>query len=155
MDDFSTYYSKAANICSRMEKCSHDIRNTILGWGADDELANKVVKKLIEEKFIDDSRYATSYVKDKFRFNKWGRIKLSYFLRQKGISSENISEALLSIDEDNYYETLAQLLQEKERKTTAKNLYDKKAKLLRFAQSHGFESDLVFQILSTFENKNE
>lgn len=153
MDNFSTFYSKAAAICSRAEKCSSEIRNSISGWGADDEMAEEIVKKLIAEKYIDDARYATSYVKDKFRFNKWGRIKLSYLLRQKGVSSENISEALLSIDEDDYYETLTLLLQEKERKTTAKNIYDKKAKLLRFAQSHGFESDLVFQILSTLEKR--
>lgn len=153
MDNFSTFYSRAAAICSRTEKCSSEIRNSISDWGADEELTDKIIRKLIEEKFIDDTRYATSYVKDKFRFNKWGRIKLSYLLRQKGISSENISEALLCIDDDDYYETLTQLLLEKERKTTAKNLYDKKAKLLRFAQSHGFESDLVFQILSAFEKR--
>lgn len=153
MDNFSTFYPRAAAICSRTEKCSSEIRNSISDWGADEELTDKIIRKLIEEKFIDDTRYATSYVKDKFRFNKWGRIKLSYLLRQKGISSENISEALLCIDDDDYYETLTQLLLEKERKTTAKNLYDKKAKLLRFAQSHGFESDLVFQILSAFEKK--
>lgn len=153
MNDFNTYFSRAAAICSGTEKCSSDIRNSISGWGANDDLADEIVKKLIEEKFIDDTRFATSYVKDKFRFNKWGRIKISYLLRHKGISSEIISEALMSIDEEEYWQTLFNLIQEKGKKTTAKNLYDKKAKLLRFAQSHGFESDLVFKVLSSIDKK--
>lgn len=153
MDDFATYYSRAANICSRTEKCSSEIRNSILSWGADKETTDKVVEKLTDEKFIDDVRYAASYVKDKFRLNQWGRIKISFLLRQKGISSDIISDALTSIDEDDYREVLTKLISEKEKKTTARNLYERKSKLLRFAQSHGFENDLIFQILSSLYKK--
>jgi len=149
VDDFSTYYSKAAALCSRAEKCSSEIRDKLDDWGATGEMTEKVLKKLTEEKFVDDARYSVSFVKDKFRFNKWGRVKLSYMLRQKGISSENIAQALQEIDENDYMETLKKLLQEKARKTAARNPYDKKAKLLRFAQSHGFEGNLTYQVLAS------
>ena len=154
MDDFTTYYSKAATLCSKAEKCSSDIRLKLSGWGVGDELAEKVIKKLVAEKFIDDARYASFFVKDKFRFNKWGRIKISYMLRQKDISSETISEAMQQIDEAAYRETLQKLLQEKNRKTSSKDQYAKKARLLRFAQSHGFENDLIFHVLATMDKEN-
>lgn len=149
VDDFNTYYSKAAALCSRTEKCSSEIREKLADWGASREINGEVLKKLTEEKFVDDSRYSVSFVKDKFRFNKWGRVKLSYMLRQKGISLENIAQALQEIDENDYMETLKKLLQEKARKIAAKNPYDKKTKLLRFAQSHGFEGNLTYQVLAS------
>ncbi len=153
LDNFNTYYLRAAALCSRAEKCSSEIRGKLAEWGADEELAEKVLKKLIDEKFIDDARYSAAFVKDKFRFNKWGRIKIAYLLRQKNISPEIISGALNEIDDTAYLETLKKLLQEKTKKTTAKNQYDQKAKLLRFAQSHGFEGDLAYRALASFEKK--
>ncbi len=152
MDDFSTYYLKAAALCSRAEKCSSEISKKLAEWGASGDVVENVLKKLTEEKFIDDIRYSASFVKDKFRFNKWGRVKISYMLWQKGISSENIAQALQEIDETDYREALTKLLQEKAKKTTAKNPYDKKAKLLRFAQSHGFEGDLTYQVLASIKS---
>lgn len=154
MDNFSAYYSKAAAICSREEKCSSEVLKKLVDWGADTELADEILLKLIQEKFIDDTRYACAFVKDKFRFNKWGRVKISYMLRQKEISTETINLALEEINDEDYLEILTKLLQDKERKTTAKNKFDKKAKLLRFAQSHGFENDLIFKILSSIEKNN-
>ena len=153
MDEFATYYSKVAALCSKTEKCSSEVCNKLVSWGTGDELAEKIIKKLRAEKFIDDARYASFFVKDKFRFNKWGRIKIGYMLRQKKISSEIINQALFEIDEDDYTEALSKILQEKAKKISTKNQYDKKAKLLRFAQSHGFENDLIFQVLSTLQNE--
>jgi len=154
LDDLTTYYTKAAALCSKAEKCSTEIRKKLSDWGAGEEIAEKVIKKLVAEKFIDDTRYASFFVKDKFRFNKWGRIKISYMLRQKGISSETITEAMQQIDEADYRETLQKLLQGKSRNTSAKNPYDQKARLLRFAQSRGFENDMVFQVLATMDKKS-
>ncbi|MDX9883144.1 MAG: regulatory protein RecX [Prolixibacteraceae bacterium] len=153
MDDFNTLYSRAASLCSRAEKCSSEIRERLAGWGANEEIAEEILKKLVVERFIDDVRYSVSFVKDKFRFNKWGRIKIAYMLRQKNISSEIIARALTEIDENAYRETLKKLLQGKAKKTTAKNQYDQKAKLLRFAQSHGFEGDLACRVLVSLEKK--
>lgn len=149
MNDFNTYYSKAAALCSRAEKCSSDIFQKIIGWGADENLANEVLQKLKEEKFIDDTRYASFFVKDKFRFNKWGKIKIAYMLKQKGISGTIISEALSEIDEEEYLSVLKKLLTEKSAKTKAVNQYDKKAKLVRFAASKGFESDLIMSMIES------
>ena len=124
-----------------------DIYQKLIAWECDVNMANEILQLLIEEKFIDNSRYAQFFVNDKFRFNKWGKIKLSYMLKQKNISGKIINMALEQIDETEYLETLEKLLQEKIRKIKFKNQFDRKAKLMRFAQSRGFESELVFKLI--------
>ncbi len=141
-------YQKAAFICSRGEKCSHKIKQTLLDWELTEDEAEPVLEELISEKYIDDKRYARSFARDKFQFNKWGRIKISYHLRAEKISSSNIDSALEEIDETEYRDVLLGILQEKSKKIKAVNQYDKKAKLVRFAQSRGFESDLIFAAIN-------
>lgn len=150
MNYFNTYYSKAAALCSRAEKCSSDIFKKIIDWGADEDLANEVLQKLIEEKFVDDSRYASFFVKDKFRFNKWGKIKIAFMLKQKHISGNIINDALAEIDEEEYSSVLKKLLEEKSKSIKAINQYDKKAKLMRFTQGRGFELDKILQQIQAF-----
>ncbi len=140
-------YQKAAFVCSRAEKCSNKIRQKLLDWELDVDEAQAVLDKLVAEKYIDDERYSRSFVRDKFRFNKWGRIKIAYQLRAERIQAPIIDSALEEIDEEEYAGVLAEILLEKSKKIKAANQYDKKAKLLRFAQSRGFENDLIFKTI--------
>lgn len=141
------YYLKAADLCSKSEKCSNDIREKLQQWGADQQMTEQLIQRLQSEKFIDDARYAGYFVKDKFRFNKWGRVKIAYMLRMKRVAPVVIDEALTTIDEEEYCETLENLIRQKAPKTTGKTVFEKKAKLLRFGQSHGFESSYIFPII--------
>ena len=72
----SDAFYRAAALCSRAEKCSSDIMTKLSQWGVGEENASVVLKQLIEEKYVDDERYARSFVRDKFRFNKGGKIKI-------------------------------------------------------------------------------
>lgn len=145
---FEQLYLKAAALCSKSEKCSADMIVKLTQWGGDDDTCNQIIKKLQQEKFLDDTRYACYFVKDKFRFNHWGRIKITYMLRMKRLSQPIIEEALMQIDESDYLETLEKMIVDKAKKISGKNEFDKKARLLRFAQSHGFENELIFRILN-------
>jgi len=140
-------YHKAALHCSRYEKSSNKIRQKLTDWGLDENEVYAVIEKLIDEKYIDDQRYANSFVRDKFRFNKWGRIKIAFLLKADRMLPSIIEKALEEIEEKDYLETLKSLLVEKAKKTKAVNQYDKKAKLFRFAQSRGFESELIFKVI--------
>ena len=83
--DFKDALRRAAALCSRQEQCTGQIREKLRSWNVDAELAQRVILKLHEEKFLDDRRYARFYVRDKFKLNRWGRIKITAMLRQKGI----------------------------------------------------------------------
>ena len=140
-------YDKAAVLCSRSEKSAAAIRKKLVEWGLKHDETDEVIEKLIEENFINDVRYACSYVRDKFRFNKWGKIKITFNLKAENISSEIIQQALEGINDEDYYNTLTELVVSKNKSVKAVNVYDRKSKLLRFAQSRGFESGIILEVL--------
>ena len=146
--DFKDALRRAAAICSRQEQSTGQIREKLRSWDVDPELAAKVISRLQEEKFLDDRRYARFYVRDKFRLNRWGKLKITAMLRQKGIRDTVIQEALGQINDEDYYRTCAELIQIKSDTLQEQNPFNRKGKLFRFAASRGFESDLIHRILS-------
>lgn len=140
-------YGRAAALCSRAEKSPGSVAEKLRQWELSDHEAQAVLQRLLAEKYLDEDRFARSYVRDKFRFNQWGRVKIAYQLKGEKISSPAIETALGEIDDESYRETLLKLLTDKMKKTPAANDYDRKAKLFRFAQSRGFEGDLVLRLI--------
>jgi regulatory protein len=140
-------FAKATDLCSRSEKCSYDLEQKCREWQLSGEETVKLVAYLRQEKFIDHQRYATSFVNDKFRFNKWGKIKLAYVLRQKQIEEKYLKEALAQLPEDAYHQVLLDLLSAKAKTLKSLDAYTRRGKLLAFAQSHGFEVDLALSII--------
>ena len=138
---------KAASYCSISEHCVSEVETKLDAWcvGCDDKSA--IIKRLIEEDFINEKRFCIYFVKDKFRFNKWGKIKISYALRQKGLSEELINYALSTIDDGEYEEMLASILKTKMKGLKYEFEYEKQGKLFRFAQSRGFENNVIEKAL--------
>ena len=140
-------YDKAAFLCSRSEHCSSDIQEKLKLWGFSAEDAVLVIAKLVEEKYIDDERFARAYVKDKFRFNHWGKQKIAFMLHSKNISLEIMELAFNEIEDEGYSNELRRLLTDKEKSIKAKDKYDKRNKLMRFAMGRGFESGQIYAVL--------
>jgi regulatory protein len=145
---YTIFLRKAMAYCAGKESCRSDIRQKLESWGADEDETEKIITRLSNEKFIDETRYASAFARDKFRHNKWGRIKINAALRQKNIPEDIISRAFESIDEKEYRETLSSLIKTHRRSVKAKNQYDLKGKLLRYGLSKGFESGLLYDILN-------
>jgi len=139
-------FDKAALLCSKAEKCSSEVFEKLRLWGLSIEESEPVVEKLIDEKFIDNERFARAFVKDKFRFNHWGKQKIAYMLRTKNISPEILELAFEEIEDDGYLDELRKLLTDKEKSIKAIDKYDKRNKLMRFALGRGFESGKVYAI---------
>ncbi len=148
---FKAALSKAMALCSKREYCREDIRLKLNDWGLGDNESGEILATLVSEKFIDEKRYTRAFARDKFNYNKWGKIKISALLRMKRIPSETISEALASIDQDLYLQTLKDLISSHRKHVRAKNQFEMNGKLLRFALSKGFESSLVYDILKMEE----
>ena len=137
-------YDKAAILCSRSEKCTSEILEKLKLYGLSVDESLPVIKQLKEEKYLDDERFARAYVKDKFRFNHWGRQKIEFMLRSKKISQEILELAFEEIVEDDYSEGLMKLISDKAISVKAKDKYDKRNKLMRFALGRGFESNKIY-----------
>jgi regulatory protein len=139
-------YDKATFLCSRSEKCTSEIQEKLKQWGLSAEASVPVIKQLIEEKYLDDERFARAYVKDKFRFNHWGKQKIEYMLRAKKINQEALDRAFEEIEEKDYSENLLKLITDKAQSIKAKDIYDKRNKLMRFAMGRGFESNRIYAV---------
>lgn len=145
------YYDRAAYLCSRSEKSSGNIGKKLQEWGLTSGEAEPVLDKLAANKFIDDNRFAKSYVRDKFRFNKWGKIKIRYQLKAEKIPEDIIKQAIEEIDDHSYAEILVKLISDKNKTIRADDPYERRAKLFRFAQSHGFEPELIHPVIDKIE----
>jgi len=141
-------HAKMASLCSRSEQCSQDIRKKIIASGLDSDSADEIIKELEKENFIDDKRYIASYIDEKIRINKWGKIKIRYYLKMKGIGNELIENGLNEIDEECYRDLLVRILKEKARTVRGKNRYEKMGQVIRFAQSRGFEPEMIHRYLT-------
>ena len=130
---------KAEAYCSLSEHCNSEVLGKLQQWGAPEETWEAILNHLEKERYIDENRYAAFFVRDKYRFNQWGRIKISQALRMKHISSACIDEAMEEIDEQEYLNILTSLLKKKVRSIKASNDYERNGKLVRFAAGHGYE----------------
>jgi len=148
---YKTVLSKVMAICSRSEHCINDIRSKLQSWGVSESDEERIINVLIRENFINETRYAEAYTRDKFRYNKWGKVKIRAGLKLKKIPGEIIKNALDSIDNDTYRKTIEELISGHRRSVKAKNQYELKGKLLRYGLSKGFESDLLYDLLSGLE----
>jgi len=138
---------KAMNYCSRSEHCIEDVRQKLWDWQTPKEEHDKIIETLIENNYINEKRYAEAYVKDKFRFNHWGRVKIRLMLRAKKIDAATIDDALSCIDEDEYTNVLKNIIETESKRVKAATEYERKAKLLRYVASRGFETTLASEFI--------
>lgn len=146
---------RAAAYCTAAERCTYDVRKKITAAGLPDEVAERIISRLVNERFIDENRFCQSFVNDKLRFNKWGRIKIGYELQKKQIPSDIRKEALENIDEENYRSILFKLLKDKKKTTKGKDNREIFTKLLRFAAGKGFESKEAIACLKQLFNGDD
>ena len=143
---------KAASYCSISEHCISEVDEKLNAWGVSEQDKNQIIDKLISEDFINEKRFCQYFIKDKFRFNKWGKIKISYALKGKGLNNELITASLNIIDEGEYEELLASILKTKLATIKYEFEYEKQGKLYRFAQSRGFENSVIEKALRLINN---
>lgn len=146
---------KLAARCSVSEQCMSDIEAKLAKFDLPEEEKIRILRHLVEEKYVNDERYAEAYVRDKYRFNKWGRIKIAQGLRMKGIDRESIEAAMEAIDEQEYLNILRELLKSKRKSTYGKNDYEVNGKLIRFATSRGFEFAAICKCLGAVADDYE
>ena len=123
----------------------------MIRWEVDENIRERVIHRLIAERYIDDERFTRAFVNDKIRYNKWGRRKVEQALWQKRIDKELQQQILDEIDENEYLNVLKPLLKQKRKTTKADNEYELNQKLYRFALSRGFTYDIIRQCINIEE----
>ena len=142
-------------LCSRRERCTSEIRRKLVGYNLSKQEIDRIIEILSKENYINDERYAVSFAHDKFRFNKWVKIKIEYHLKRVGICDGYILKALESIDSKEYLHMIKTELIKKYKRDKSSSAYLMKSKLMRFGQSKGFETELIFNIINEILNTNK
>ena len=140
-------YLALAALCAQAEHCQYEMLEKMRRWELPEEAQARVMAKLVKERYVDDERYAQAFVKDKIRYNKWGRRKVEQALWQKRIDEEIRNSVPNDVDDEEYLSVLSPLLKQKRKTIKAKNDYELNQKLVRFALGRGFTFDIIRQCL--------
>ena len=140
-------FLQLAALCANAEHCQYEMLEKMKRWELSEEAQARVMARLIEERYVDDRRYARAFVKDKIRYNKWGRRKVQQGLWMKRIDKEIQDEVLNEIDEKEYLNVLKPLLKQKRKSIKANSDYELNQKLVRFAYGRGFTFEIIRQCL--------
>lgn len=138
---------KLAALCSQSEHCTSEMKEKMTRWGIDEDAQQRVVEYLVANRYVDDRRYARSFVNDKLKYNKWGPRKIEQSLWMKHIDESVLREALDDVDNEEYISVLRPLLTSKRKTTKAETDYEMNQKLLRFAIGRGFTFEQVKEVI--------
>ncbi|MBQ5642781.1 MAG: RecX family transcriptional regulator [Bacteroidaceae bacterium] len=147
---FEQGLQRAAALCCASEHCIADISEKLFRWGVAKSDSERIIDTLLDEKYIDESRYALAYTRDKVRFSHWGRVKIRAMLRMQHISDNDISHAFDGIDEEEYLDILKGVIEGKRRTMGESESYASRAKLIRFALQRGFEMHEITKFISEY-----
>ena len=147
-------YLKLSALCAMGEHCCYDMKK-MRNWEMDEGSEERIIAQLIKEKFIDEERFAKAFVRDKFQYNRWGKIRIIKELKMRKIAEKHIEIGLKEIEENDQIETLKEIIRKKRPSVKGKNEYEIKWKLIRFALGRGFEMDEIVKVVGDLDEMDE
>lgn len=136
---------KMERYCAYQERSHQEVRQKLEAMHMIPEAVDVVMVHLLEHNFLNESRYAKTFASGKFRIKKWGRRRLAYELKQKGVSKININQALTEISEMEYIEVFNDLAEKKLASIKDADVYKKRKKLIDYLLYRGWEPHLVYE----------
>lgn len=142
---------KMAKYCAYQERCVKEVRDKLKTFDIAEDDKTKILDYLLDNRFVNDERYAKAFVRGKVNQSGWGINKIRFHLIQKGIDKDIIDEALGQTDEEAYRQRLIEILKTKAKTVKAASDYEKKRKLAAYAMQKGFEGPLVWEVVKEFD----
>ena len=142
---------KMAKYCAYQERCVKEVRDKLKTYEIPQKERDKILEYLLENRFVNDERFAKSFVRGKINQSGWGVNKIRFHLIQKGIDKELIDEVLGQTDEEFYRQRLVDVLKTKAKTVKADSDFEKKRKLAAYAMQKGFEAALVWEVLKELD----
>ena len=136
-----------AALCAQAEHCQWEMTEKMRRWELPEEAQAHIMERLTKERYVDDERFARAFIKDKIRYNKWGRRKVEQALWQKHIAEDIRQQTLDEVSYEEYLDVLKLIIKQKRKTIKAKNDYEINQKLMRFALSRGFTFDIIRQCI--------
>ena len=139
---FDRTLTRLQKLCAKAEYCRADVyRKALKALDGDSAQASKLVDSLVEDRYVDDARYASAFAREKASLQGWGPIKIRFQLRSKGISDQVIAAALEEVEPARAADKLERLLANKARTLQGDPQF--RLKLIKFGLSRGYEYEAV------------
>lgn len=139
---------KAASFCAYQERCHKEVKQKLSEWGIYGLEADELMVKLIELNYLNEERFAQAFAGGKFRVKQWGKMRIKQELKLRDVSEYCINKGLKEIEEDDYRNTLNEVLEKKLSSLGKLKAPEAKNKAYKYALSRGFEPNLIWEILS-------
>jgi len=149
---FNIYLHQMERYCDYQERCLKDVEDKLIKLEVPTDVHETLIEALLLNKSFDNIRYAKAFASGKFRFKKWGRKKIFYALKLKKVEDRDIFNALLEIDEEDYFVTLKELVSYKIKDIGSIKEPVNKKKVLNYALQKGYESNLIWEVFKAIEN---
>jgi regulatory protein len=133
--------------CAYQDRCHYDVEKKLKEFFLIPEARDEILLSLMSDKFLNEERFAKSYVRGKFRMKSWGRRKIVQELKKRNISEYLINIGLKEIDQDEYYSTIEKLLLKKKDTIKTEKSYELRNKLISFMMNKGFEYEEISDVL--------
>lgn len=140
--------TKLTAACSKAEHCKEDMRCKMERWEVAEDVQEKVIAYLEKERYIDEERYARYFIRAKKEYNHWGERKIEQALYMKRIPKDIYEPILKEICNNDFYDILKSLLQNKKRSVKASSDFELRGKLIRFAMQRGFTYDQILEVIN-------
>ena len=138
---------KMAKYCAYQERSVKEVTDKLKTFEISEKEREEIIHYLIDNKFVNDERFARAFVRGKINQSGWGVNKIRFHLIQKGVSKDIIDEALQSFDEEAYRQRLIDILKVKSKTVKAANDFERNRKLAAYAIQRGFEAGLVWVVI--------
>lgn len=136
-----------AKYCAYQERCVKDVTEKLKTFELTQKEKDEILDYLIDNRFVNNTRFAQAFVKGKINQSGWGLNKIRFHLMQKGIDKEIIDGALQTYDEEAYRQRLIDVLKIKAKTVKAENDFERNRKLAAYAMQKGFEAHLVWEVI--------
>ncbi|HEU0063478.1 MAG TPA: regulatory protein RecX [Flavisolibacter sp.] len=139
---------KVRQYCAYQERSHFEVQQKLWELGVYRSYHDEIISTLIEEDYLNESRFAKQYAGGKFRLKSWGRKKIYYGLKEKKVSDYNIKMALKEINEGDYLKTLNALADKKYKELKGEQYLIRKKKTMDYLLQKGYESNLITEYFS-------
>ena len=136
---------KLEHYCAYQERCHQEVRKKLESMYMIPQAIDVIIVHLLKHNFLNEERFAKTFVSGKFKIKRWGRNRLTYELKKKDIGKVNINQALAEIGNAEYIEVFNDLAEKRANSIKETNVYKKRKKLIDYLLYRGWESHLVYE----------
>ncbi len=144
---------KVKYFCAYQERSHKEVTEKLYGYGLYSKDVDQIIAVLIEENYLNEERFAVAFAGGKFRVKQWGRQKIKYELKQRGVSSFCINLAIKEIEETDYISTLYSLARKKWESLIKEQFYSRQAKTSSYLITKGYEQHLIIEVIEKLKNE--